>query len=733
MTPRTWLAVLTFCLIAWPARAQTRYESQLLGETIAVIQKGRPAGMPEAEWDEARVFTFLSFGDAGALARPALPLLTAALADRNPQVATAAAVALVKLDAPTNRAGALRRIDAALAGDSPEAYELARQGLTTMARIPPDVEAILLRVIARPGAERASFVEALERLPADRIAATVPVLAGLLRDTDRDVASASVETLASFGVQARGAASDLRALLASPHRWTRTRTALALLRIESPPDAALARVLTQAIQESVAADPNGFDRLREEAIVGLATLTPLLDETVVPTLAALVGQRDTGAAKKAIDLLGHMGPRAAASADALQRARPDDGWLRDAIDLALRRIRGEIPPTDVYTTYTDPTTIDVAPAIRELNGGVEARRQALWAIYDGAKSPSAAAAVPALLPLLGDRDPATRFVAAAALASIDRTRLDTALPVLEEMLRSDAEITRMAPRLLAGMTLGRLGRAGADALVRAVDDTDPQARFAAVVQLGQSDVFPPHAMDALLRATDAASPDLRVQALIVLYSRVAAPAGLPRLLRALSDPAASVRSAATHGLGYYAADARPTLGALHRAARDSDAVVRFGAMAAVATIDRQEALRYLSALSAELERAPADREDHRDRESRLASTARALGALGPDARSALPALIRTWERNRGMEREELGIAIVRIDAQAGAPVIREILDALEHADPFFQPDALRALQGMGPAAATAIPAVTRLLDSPDEAIRLAATAALAAIRVPSAR
>jgi HEAT repeat protein len=162
-------------------------------------------------------------------------------------------------------------------------------------------------------------------------------------------------------------------------------------------------------------------------------------------------------------------------------------------------------------------------------------------------------------------------------------------------------------------------------------------------------------------------------------------------------------------------------------------VVRFGAMAAVATIDRLEALRYLPALSAELERAPADRENLRDRESRLVSTARALGALGPDARSALPALIRTWERHRGMEREDLGIAIVRIDAQAGAPVIREILDALEHADPFFQPDALRALQGMGPAAATAIPAVTRLLDSPDEAIRLAATAALAAIRVPSAR
>lgn len=58
---------------------------------------------------------------------------------------------------------------------------------------------------------------------------------------------------------------------------------------------------------------------------------------------------------------------------------------------------------------------------------------------------------------------------------------------------------------------------------------------------------------------------------------------------------------------------------------------------------------------------------------------------------------------------------------------------IEHADPFFQPDALRALHGMGSAAATAIRAVTRLLDSPDEAIRRAATAALAAIRVPSAR
>jgi hypothetical protein len=95
-------------------------------------------------------------------------------------------------------------------------------------------------------------------------------------------------------------------------------------------------------------------------------------------------------------------------------------------------------------------------------------------------------------------------------------------------------------------------------------------------------------------------------------------------------------------------------------------------MAAVATIDRQEGLRHLSALSAELERAPADRDDLYDRESRLACTAQALGEIGADARSALPA-------------------------------------------------------------ATAIPAVTRLLNSPDEAAHVAATATLAAIRVPSAR
>ena len=738
MPRRTWLAVAAFCLIAWPARAQTPFQDQLLAETIAAIQKGRPARVAQHDWDEARALAFIAIGESRDGGRAAIPLLSASLSDRNPHVATAAAVALVKLEATTERARALKTIDAALAGGARDAFDAARMGLTTLTRIPRDVEPIVLRAIARPGGDRASFVTALAHLPADRIEATVPVLTALLRDGDRGVPTAAVDTLAGFGVQARAAVPALRELLSSPDRWTRTRTALALLRIESPPDAALARVLAQAIKESVDAAPRGFDRLREEAVDGLATLVHRLDDTVLPALLALVDQPDELAARKAIELLGKLGPRAVASLPALERARAarsGGGWMTDDLDRAIRRVRGEEPTSDVYVTHTDLTAIDVAPAIRDLaSGDLATRRQALWAIHDGAKSASARAAVPALLPLLGDPDPDTRFVAAAALATIDRTRVDAALPVLEEMLRSDARIDRVAPPLLGARTLGLLGQVGAEALVRAVDDTNVGARTAAIHELASSEVFPPSAIDALLRASDAPAAAIRRDALITLYYRqVAATTLVPRLLRALTDPDAPVRYAATCGLAHVAANGRPIVAALHRAAQDADAVVRFGAMAAIAAVDRREALRYLPILSAELERTPIPGVDVRDRSSRLASTALALGALGPDARSALPALIRAWERNEGTERDDLGVAMARIDAQAGAPVVQEYVDVLGRADSFFQPETLRQLERMGPAAVLAIPAITRLLDSPDDAVRDAAKAALAAIRSPAGR
>ena len=101
----------------------------------------------------------------------------------------------------------------------------------------------------------------------------------------------------------------------------------------------------------------------------------------------------------------------------------------------------------------------------------------------------------------------------------------------------------------------------------------------------------------------------------------------------------------------------------------------------------------------------------------------ALGAIGPDAAPAVPALVRAFddqdESVRGKAADALG--------QIGAAAVPALIEVVHRRDAELRCHAITALGGAGPAAAAAIPDLVRALADPDEEIRTAAAAGLGQI------
>jgi HEAT repeat protein len=371
---------------------------------------------------------------------------------------------------------------------------------------------------------------------------------------------------------------------------------------------------------------------------------------------------------------------------------------------------------------------DPAAARKQLRSpDIQTRKDTLWTIDQNRKE--ARGLIDALVAALADPDLVTRYTAAYVLTSVDPERAAPALPILDAMLRSDVEMNSSSPRILGPAGLGRLGRAGANALVAALADSNPATRIAAAHGLMNSDVFPPAAAPALIKAARGPDAVARHQALVVLVIRKPpVEQMLQPLLDALLDPEADMRTAAASGLGRYGRDAIRALEALKLAAKDSDGRVAICAASAVAAIDRQAGLELLPMFIAELTRPERARRTDEHSDMRLMDVAGALAILGPDAGRALPALIRAFEREGGWAKLDLGIAVARVDPRSAGPIVTFLIDALENGDDTTRLRTLHGLAEVGPTAAAAAPAVTRLTSSPEKVIRDAATKALAAIK-----
>jgi hypothetical protein len=207
------------------------------------------------------------------------------------------------------------------------------------------------------------------------------------------------------------------------------------------------------------------------------------------------------------------------------------------------------------------------------------------------------------------------------------------LGILREMM-SDREAT---VRTAAATAIGQVGATAeeVDLLVRALRDPERAVQDAAATSLT------PRAADVLRRLTpDLAdpTPEIRRHATEALGSLAAvAPTDVVTHLRnALEDRDRLVRAAGARGLGRAG---ETGLGALREALRHDDPAVRAAAADAIATVP---SARVVNAAALTLLLDDAD-------ETVRVHAIRALTTLGPDARSAAPALKRLSERDASAE------------------------------------------------------------------------------------
>jgi HEAT repeat protein len=331
-------------------------------------------------------------------------------------------------------------------------------------------------------------------------------------------------------------------------------------------------------------------------------------------------------------------------------------------------------------------------------------------------------AVPVLIAGLADRDPLVRAEAAGDLGQLGAPSRP-ALPALRTALRDADPFVRVY---------------AAEAVAR----IDPDDR-GAVALLGEA-----------LRERDAAVGNAAAGALAGLGPRALTTA--PALRAALRQgPAPEVRSAAAVALGEVVPEAAPrgeeteeAVAALARALReDGSADVSYWAARALLRVG-PAARGALPALVAALRdrRRPAARDVAVDVLFRLGpdavpvlgealldpecgsrrQVAQYLGDMGPAARPAVPALLRTLQADDVWLRFEAASALPRIDPDVGAaaavPVLAGLLDP--RLEVSFRSKVVAVLGRLGPRARGAVPQLTLALEDERCSIRDAAAEAL---------
>jgi len=263
-----------------------------------------------------------------------------------------------------------------------------------------------------------------------------------------------------------------------------------------------------------------------------------------------------------------LGQRAAAAKEAVAPlckrldAVDEHEYVRAAAAWALGRI-GE------------PAAAAVPSLVAALASQLPAVRQHA-ALALGHIGPAARASTPALERLLADASPAVRAAAAASLWRLARN--DRAVALLCEMTASSDDNASY----IAVTTLGALDAAGdrvPTALGAALAHRDADIRRAAAASLG---ALGPAATGPLILALSAKAAECRAAAVEPLGGL--GPKHVPRVAAMLDDPAPEVRSAAARALGRHGPQARLALDRLLKAVEDPDATVRTAATDAIEKI-----------------------------------------------------------------------------------------------------------------------------------------------------
>lgn len=575
----------------------------------------------------------------------------------------------------------------------------------------------------------------------DRSASAVatPFLVETLKDPDPEVGAVAAGALVRIE-PGRGRPDVYPVLdraLRSPSRGARD-AAFDALSAFRPMTAAAEALLVEDLGSRRAGRWRAADQLR-------AIPADRITHVLKPLVAALA-DTEQRVRLSAIETLASFETLAVTAGSALRRLRADsDSRVVAAASAALDRVDPQADPAARRTLLDNRTPdspvrsrvvpeSDVATALRQFQSADRALRLKGLAAIEAHRE-DASAAVPALVAALRSADVEFRFRVAYALTAVAPLRAAPALPVLKEMLRSDAVIPNTSPRILAQIGLGWLGDAGAQALVDALRDRSPQTRQAAAAGLFNSDVFPESAVASLIMTARDKDESVRLQSLATLASRQADPARvIPALRAALHDASHDVRSVGASGLANYGSAARDAVPDLRLLASGDDAGIVFDAQTAVAAIEPESAVAFLPFFISEISgRSPGTFAIGRPGDA-LGGPARRLNAisaiesLGPRARAALPALRLVWERDDRLFQLAAGMAMLSVDPDLTPDIVAAFSGALrQNDDGETHYGVLVRLKLLGPRAAAAETAITMLLRSDDPDVRRVAAEALAAI------
>ncbi|HEV3444679.1 MAG TPA: HEAT repeat domain-containing protein [Gemmataceae bacterium] len=405
--------------------------------------------------------------------------------------------------------------------------------------------------------------------------------------------------------------------------------------------------------------------------------------------------------------LGEIGPPAKDGVPSLKEALMDEDeflrlaaagalWgisrQRAAIPVLIQGLKAQESNTRSYAAnrlfVLGPEAKDAVPAlaIALADPAVEVRRPAALALV--AIGTEAKAAVPALIKALGDDDRTVRGASVSALHGIGRGG-QAAEPALLQLLKDpDKDLCRSAARAL--VQIGSSGEAALTFLSKDLKDQNTDIRWLAAAWLGQMGPAAAPATAVLIEALKDNDAGVRRYAALALSSiGNGASAAVSPLKDLLKDTDGSVRLAAA--LALWRIDKQKAMIDLAvRSLDDKDVATREGALVAVtgmgaeakAAIPQLLNLAHhdaeLSSLAARalwrIDKLPAAIPILVKRLDSASTRGLALDYLqeiGPDAKAAVPSLVRVIEQEENaVDRDNAAAALRKIDPKSADEVGR---------------------------------------------------------------
>jgi len=196
-----------------------------------------------------------------------------------------------------------------------------------------------------------------------------------------------------------------------------------------------------------------------------------------------------------------------------------------------------------------------------------------------------------------------------------------------------------------------------------------------------------------------------------------------KLIQQLQDPDETTRLRAAKELGKLGAAAASAIPALQTATKDADEDVRRVAANSLRTIQAT----LTSGPSEQVQRLINELQS--PNEFVRLKAAKELGKLGPAARDAVPALQKLASDPDEDVRVIAANSVRLIQAGAGpSEAVQKLIQQLANADEIVRMKAAKDLAKIGPSAKSAIPALQKLLQDPDEDVRRVAANAIERIQ-----